>query len=577
MSDYSKNEESAEPENASAENKPADTETAVPAETTERPARRLRWKWGLAVLVIGIAAMVIQWFRLAPDRTYQVFSVYEGNRNLVVGLLIWWMFVSGVAWKTRFKGLLGVVLAFVLFFTVVRVESFEGDMVPRFQFRFMPTAEQRAVEYFEQADNSANQKSESAETLVALEADWPGYRNALRDGIARDQQIRTDWESEPPKLLWKHPVGAGWGSFCVVGDRVFTQEQRGEDELVVCYDVSTGKQIWTQSEPVRFSETLGGVGPRATPVFAEGRLYTMGGTGILNCLDAATGKLVWSHDLLKEGDLKNLTWGMAGSPLIHDDLVIVNQGVSPAAADKKNQAVIAFDKLSGKKVWSSGTHKPSYSSPQYAVLNGTPQVLIFNAKGLEGVSLADGQSLWFFEWANHAGCNAAQPIPLDDDSVFLGSGYGLGSARIEIAPRKSSEKTAKVKEEWKSLSLKLKFNSAVKQDGYVYGLDEGVLTCLDLETGKRQWKRGRYGYGQLLLVDGYLIILAEDGRVELVEANPEKNVQRGKFQAIEGQTWNNPVLARGRLFVRNSEEAACYDLSPLTEQGAAVTAEASNR
>lgn len=577
MSDYSKNEDSAEPENASAENKPADTETTVPAETTERPVRRLRWKWGLAVLVIGIAAMVIQWFRLAPDRTYQVFSVYEGIRNLVVGLLIWWLFVSGVAWKTRFKGLLGAVLAFVLFFTVVRVESFEGDMVPRFQFRFMPTAEQRAVEYFEQAHNSADEKSESAETLVALEADWPGYRNALRDGIARDQQIRTDWESEPPKLLWKHPVGAGWGSFCVVGDRVFTQEQRGEDELVVCYDVSTGKQIWTQSEPVRFSETLGGVGPRATPVFAEGRLYTMGGTGILNCLDVATGKPVWSHDLLEEGDLKNLTWGMAGSPLIHDDLVIVNQGVSPATADKKNQAVIAFDKLSGEKVWSSGTHKPSYSSPQYAVLNGTPQVLIFNAKGLEGFSLADGQSLWFFEWANHAGCNAAQPIPLDDDSVFLGAGYGLGSARIEIAPGKSSEKTAQVKEEWKSLSLKLKFNSAVKQDGYVYGLDEGVLTCLDLETGKRQWKRGRYGYGQLLLVDGYLIILAEDGRVELVEANPDKYVQRGKFQAIEGQTWNNPALARGRLFVRNSEEAACYDLSPLTKQGAAVTAEASNR
>lgn len=577
MSDYSKNEESAEPENDSAEYKPADTETAVAAETTKRPARRLRWKWGLAVLVIGIAAMVIQWFRLAPDRTYQVFSVYEGIRNLVVGLLIWWLFVSGVAWKTRFKGLLGAVLAFVLFFTVVRVESFEGDMVPRFQFRFMPTAEQRAVEYFELADNSADEKSDSAETLVAAEADWPGYRNALRDGIARDQQIRTDWESEPPKLLWKHPVGAGWGSFCVVGDRVFTQEQRGEDELVVCYDVSTGKQIWTQTEPVRFSETLGGVGPRATPVFEEGRLYTMGGTGILNCLDAATGKPVWSHDLLKEGDLKNLTWGMAGSPLIHDDLVIVNQGVSPAAADKKNQAVIAFDKLSGKKVWSSGTHKPSYSSPQYAVLNGTPQVLIFNAKGLEGFSLEDGQSLWFFEWANHAGCNAAQPIPLDDDSVFLGAGYGLGSARIEIAPGKSSEKTAQVKEEWKSLSLKLKFNSAVKQDGYVYGLDEGVLTCLDLETGKRQWKRGRYGYGQLLLVDGYLIILAEDGRVELVEANPEKYVQRGKFQAIEGQTWNNPALARGRLFVRNSEEAACYDLSPLTKQGAAVTAEASNR
>ncbi|MEQ9069626.1 MAG: PQQ-binding-like beta-propeller repeat protein, partial [Gimesia chilikensis] len=192
-----------------------------------------------------------------------------------------------------------------------------------------------------------------------------------------------------------------------------------------------------------------------------------------NCLDAATGKPVWSHDLLKEGDLKNLTWGMAGSPLIHDDLVIVNQGVSPAAADKKNQAVIAFDKLSGEKIWSSGTHKPSYSSPQYAVLNGTPQVLTFHAKGLEGFALEDGRSLWFFPWTNQAGCNAAQPIPLDDSSVFLGAGYGQGSARIRITPAEDAEKPAVVKPEWKSLSLKLKFNSAVQQNGYVYGLDEG--------------------------------------------------------------------------------------------------------
>lgn len=565
MSDYSKNDESEQSLSQTGDAAQSEPEAETPAESPERPVRRLRWKWGLAVLVIGIAAMIIQWFRLAPDRTYQVFSVYLGIRNLVVGLLVWWMLISGVAWKTRFKGLLAAVLSFALFFAVVRVDGFEGDMVPRFQFRFLPTSEQRAVEYFKQVDHSKTETPVETEMLEVLESDWPGYRNLQRDGIARDQQIRTYWEQEPPKLLWKHPVGAGWGSFCVVGDRAFTQEQRGEEEMVVCYDVPTGKQIWTHIDPVRFSETLGGVGPRATPVFEAGRLYTMGGTGILNCLDAMTGKPVWSHDLLKEGDLKNLTWGMAGSPLIQDDLVIVNQGVSSGGSDQKSQSVIAFDKLSGAKVWSSGTRKSSYSSPQYGVLNGTPQVLIFHAKGLEGFALEDGHSLWFFRWTNQAGCNAAQPIPLDDSSVFLGAGYGQGSARIRITPSEEADKPADVKPEWKSLSLKLKFNCAVQQDGYVYGLDEGVLTCLDLETGKRQWKRGRYGYGQLLLVDGYLLILAEDGRVELVEANPEKYVQRGGFQAIEGQTWNHPALARGRLFVRNSEEAACYDLSPLTK------------
>jgi outer membrane protein assembly factor BamB len=575
MSDSSKNDEPEQTLSQAPETAPSEPEAPAPAESmtepvdsTERPVRRLRWKWGVAVVVIGIAAIIIQWFRLAPDRTYQVFSVYMGIRNLVIGLLIWWMLVSGVAWKTRFKGLLAAVFSLALFFAVVRVESFEGDMVPRFQFRFLPTPEQRAVEYFEQT-GSSEETPVATETFEVLESDWPGYRNALRDGIAHAQQIRTDWEQEPPKLLWKHPVGAGWGSFCVVGDRAFTQEQRGEEEMVVCYDVPTGKQIWTHTDPVRFSETLGGVGPRATPVFEEGRLYTMGGTGILNCLDAGTGKRIWSHDLLKEGKLKNLTWGMAGSPLLQGESVIVNHGVNRNAtkeeSKQKTQTVIAYDKLSGEKVWSSGTRKSSYSSPQFAVLNGQPQVLIFHAEGLEGFTLEAGRSLWFFPWKNQAGCNAAQPIPLDDTSVFLGAGYGKGSARIRIPPTEADQEPADVKPEWESLSLKLKFNSAVQRDGYVYGLDEGVLTCLDLKNGKRQWKRGRYGYGQLLLVDGYLLILAEDGRVELIEANPEKYVQRGEFQAIEGQTWNQPALARGRLFVRNSEEAACYDLSPLTQ------------
>ncbi|QDT26133.1 outer membrane biogenesis protein BamB [Gimesia panareensis] len=576
MSDYSKNDESEQSLSQTGDAAQTEPEADTPVESPERPVRRLRWKWGLAVLVIGIAAMIIQWFRLAPDRTYQVFSVYMGIRNLVVGLLVWWMLISGVAWKTRFKGLLAAVLSFALFFAVVRVDGFEGDMVPRFQFRFLPTSEQRAVEYFEnvktadkpglfkQPESEVNTPSASGDSAAGPQ-DWPGYRGAQRDGIAHDQQIRVDWETEPPKLLWKHPVGAGWGSFCVVGDRAFTQEQRGAEEVVVCYDAQTGKQLWVYADPVRFSETLGGDGPRATPTYRDGFLYTLGGTGILHSFEVFSGMEVWTRDLLKEEGLENLTWGMAGSPLIKDNLLIVNPGVRPSGSEKKNPSVLAIDLRTRKTAWVSGTRKSSYSSPQYAVLNGTPQVLIFHAKGLEGFALEDGRSLWFFPWTNQAGCNAAQPIPLDDSSVFLGAGYGQGSARIRITPSEEADQPADVKPEWKSLSLKLKFNCAVQQDGYVYGLDEGVLTCLDLETGKRQWKRGRYGYGQLLLVDQYLLILAEDGRVELVEANPEKYVQRGGFQAIEGQTWNHPALARGRLFVRNSEEAACYDLSPLTK------------
>jgi len=537
---------------------------SVPVSSGQLPKRKLRWKWGLGIFLVGMGAIFYQWFQLSPDRTYQVFAVYLGIRNIVIGLLIWWLLISGVAWKTRVKGLLGTVLFFVLFFSLLRVESFEGDMVPRFRFRFLPTSEQRAKKYFEQTENNLATKVDNAEVALNVSpGDWPAYRGASRDGVARDQNIRTDWKTEPPQLLWKHPVGSGWGSFSIVSDLAFTQEQRGEKEFLVCYDALTGKQLWTHDDDVRFTEILGGVGPRATPTFHDGLIYSMGATGILNCLKAVTGELVWSKDLLKTGELKNLQWAMSGSPLVWENLVIVNQGIQKG--DSANQSAIAFDRLTGEEVWLGGTRKSSYSSPQLSMIGGQPQLLLFHSKGLEGFAPDEGKSLWFYPWTNHAGVNAAQPIVVGASSIFLGAGYGRGSARITITHAKEVGTESEVVPDWNSKSLKLKFNSAVVRDGFVYGLDEGVLTCLDLKTGKRVWKRGRYGYGQMILVEDQLLILAEDGRVELVKADPESYVQVASFQAIAGQTWNHPALAQGRLFVRNSEEAACYDISSASK------------
>ena len=254
---------------------------------------------------------------------------------------------------------------------------------------------------------------------------------------------------------------------------------------------------------------------------------------------------------------------MSGSPLIWENLVIVNQGLAVDPSELGHRSIIAFDKRTGEQVWSGGTRKSSYSSPQLAELQGVPQILVFHAKGLESFAPADGQSLWFFPWTNQAGVNAAQPIVINDSSIFIGSGYGVGSARLLI--EKSGEDWT-VKESWTSNSPKLKFNSAVMHDGFVYGLDEGILTCLNLENGKRMWKKGRYGYGQMLLAGSMLLILAEDGSVELVKADPDEYFQVAKFQAISGQTWNHPALAHGKLFVRNSEMAACYDISKNSQR-----------
>jgi outer membrane protein assembly factor BamB len=275
----------------------------------------------------------------------------------------------------------------------------------------------------------------------------------------------------------------------------------------------------------------------------------------LNCLEARTGKKLWSHDTLAEAKAANTEWGMAASPLVYDNVVVVNPG------GPEGNGVVAYDRVSGEKVWSGGSDKASYASPELRVVDGVRQVLIFDAVGIAGHSPEDGAQLWKFPWTNAPTVNAAQPIVLGDPAhsqVFIGNGYSVGSAVLGVSHDAEGWRTAAV---WQSRQLKLKFNAAVARDGYVYGLDEIILACLSTADGKRQWRGGRFGYGQLLLVGDRILILAESGEVVLVEANPKEFHELARFPAIEGKTWNHPVLCRDHLYVRNAEQAACYDLS----------------
>jgi len=516
--------------------------------------RRFRWQIGLAIPVIGAVIHAIAWVRLDGDRTMQVMFGYYVWPAVALLMVLWWAFLSGIRWTDRLGGLAIAGVMVALFFVAFRPDGFWGGFVPRFAYRWGVTDEQRAAQFRKAHPPAPLTKSEVPAQLEVTAGDWPQFRGPQRDGIVRGEQVRRDWKTHPPKLLWRHPVGPAWSSFAIVGKLAFTQEQRDNREAVVCYNVETGQEVWSHSDKGRYSTALGGVGPRATPTVYDSRVYTLGALGVLNCFEAVSGKLIWSRNILQDANAKRLEWGMAGSPLVYDDVVVVNSG------GKQGHGVTAYHRLTGKIVWTSGNHRAGYAAPRLAIIDGVRQIVVFDGDGPAGYDAATGQELWRFAWTNSYGNNIAQPIVLADGSVFVSSGYGTGSVRLNVSKRGD---TWSVTPRWKAKNrFKLKFNGAVRQDHVVYGLYESILSCFDLETGKRLWRRGRYGYGQILLIDDLLLVSTERGAVVLLEVSPKKPRELGRFQAIEGKTWNHPALSRGRLLIRNAREAACFDVSP---------------
>ncbi|QDU44091.1 outer membrane biogenesis protein BamB [Symmachiella dynata] len=523
-------------------------------ENVDVPGRPKGFRWWPAVAILGIATVVesILWWSMSENRPNQSVSMWLTTITVSFLLLMWWMFASRLRWRTRFVGLGVMILLGIAARYSVRVEEYSGAVFPILAFRWTPTAEEIAAEYREaHSESGQDEKSVPIEEVVPAEGDVTIFRGADRTGRIVDAGIRTNWDEQPPREIWRHPVGLGWSSFIVVDGLAFTQEQREENETVVCYNAETGDEIWAHTDSVRFSEVLGSDGPRATPTYFDGRLYTQGATGILNCLDARTGESIWATNILEDAGAKVLSWGMSGSPLVYDDVVVVNAGGDDAG-------LIAYHRLTGDRVWSAGNGPASYSSPRLANILGEQQLLIFNGNGLSGHDPTTGEELWNFPWTTGPKVNAVLPYPLDESRILISTGYGLGAALLEVKHEGDQWSAEQV---WKSIRLKAKFNDFVVKDDYVYGLDEGVLTCLDLKTGKRVWKAGRYGYGQILLVDDLLLIITESGEVLLVKAEPKKSQPLARFQAIGGKTWNHATLVRGRLFVRNAREAACYDIS----------------
>lgn len=392
--------------------------------------------------------------------------------------------------------------------------------------------------------------------------DFPQFLGPDRNGCLRGRNLARDWTAQPPRLLWKQPIGPGWSSFAVVADYAVTQQQLDEMELIVCYSLKSGKVLWSHGNRVRFSSVIAGDGPRATPTIADGRVFALGSTGILNALALTDGTPLWETDILADHAAQPLQWGQSGSPLVVDGLVVVNPG------GPRGHSLAAYDAATGQPRWHAGDDAASYASPMLATQAGRPQIVMVNQYSVTGHDPSTGGLLWTYpptEQKAHTWLapdpKVPQPLVVSADRLLIAAGYGLGCMLLELTPGAAEHR--KVRELWDGFNrqLKPKFTNLVLHEGYVYGLDDGTaLVCLDVESGARRWKQGRYGHGQILLVDDLLLVQSDTGRVALVEASPEGYRELGSFQAVEGKTWNTPALAGRLLLIRNDREAACFEL-----------------
>ncbi len=401
----------------------------------------------------------------------------------------------------------------------------------------------------EPAPKSDGKTAEAARPARAP-AFWTDFRGPRRDGVYDQMPVLASWPEKGLPQLWRQPSGGGYASFVVAHGKAYTIEQRRRREVVAAYNAASGRELWTHGWDAEFHEEQGD-GPRATPTWEGGRIYALGATGEFRCLDAETGKRLWSRNILSENNAENLPWGMAGSPLIVDDKVIVQPG------GPSGKSVIAYNKVSGQKVWSVLDDKAAYASPMLAVVAGERQILVVTDSRLVGLAPESGKLLWEYPYTSPE-VNTTQPVLLGEDRIFFSSGNQHGSVVLEIEKNAGGLIAKRI---WENKRMKNRFSTSVLYKGFLYGLDGGILACVDAATGDLKWKGGRYGLGQILLAGANLIVLTETGELALVAANPEKLDELAKFPAIEGKTWNYPAIAEGRLFVRNELEMACYRIS----------------
>ncbi len=521
-------------------------------ETTSSPKRGMRL-WIPAIIVAVAAANIIRLQTMPElDALAKAFWSLLSALGAVPFLLIWWLFLSRLRWRARLVGAVVAVICVVGLGSLVRVDGSLGTGWPIIVWSW--TARKTG-----DVPGSTPASAASAGAALEGEIDYPGYLGAARSGAVEGIGLERDWGAHPPQQLWRHPVGLGWSGFAVSAGLAITQEQRGPNEMVICYALESGLALWGHTNEVRFSDAMGGDGPRATPTIADSRVYALGATGILDCLAADTGRTIWTHDILKENSIPIMPFGKTASPLRVDDLVVVTGGAVTRCT------LLAYRCADGAVAWQTGGDQASFTSPSIATLGGQRQILSVNAANVCGYDPKDGRELWHYAWGSDKWPKCAQPIALDGDRILLSASFQNPTTLLRVT--RAADGEFSVGEIWKNQNLKAAYNNIVTRNGCAFGLDDGILVCLDLATGERKWKDGRYGKGQVLLADDLLLIQTEPGPVTLVEASPAGFHEIASIPALHAKTWNTPALAGQYLLIRNDQEAACYKL-PQRKAGA---------
>jgi len=556
---------------ADAAAKPAAAAQDTAAGQDASPPGIRRWGSLTAALLIMVGSITLG----VVIRVFNLFGDF-GLANVLLLIFTFLGVLAPVTWLSLFacrgwKRLLPHTVLLLLMaapFIPFKIREVGGEMAPIFALRFAPDPDETLEIPPQTADQDAVPRVDLTTTTAN---DFPRFLGPGGKQHVEHVRLRPNWENYPPQLIWRQPIGAGWSAFAAVNGFAITMEQRGPQELVTCYDVETGELLWSHGIEARYQTVLGGIGPRATPTIHEGKVYANGATGVLRCLDGATGELLWQVDLLEaldippEYDAKAVAYGRSNSPLVYDNMVVVPGGAGPKTQKLTEDAttLVAFNKETGQLLWRGGHEQIGYASPVLTTLDGVRQVVSVNESSVSGHDALDGRELWKFPWPGSSSTesNNSQPVPLGDNRIFVSKAYGVGSAVFEVEQTPSGKWTAEVVWHEPTL-LKTKFTNVVVDDGYIYGLSDGILECVEAATGRRMWKKGRFHQGQILGVGDVLLVMDEtSGEVSMVDMTPRGYENLGTFAALESnKVWNHLALYGKHLLVRDAQTAACWEL-----------------
>jgi outer membrane protein assembly factor BamB len=512
---------------------------------TSEPRARRGPRWWPAAVIVLLTICLFVWVRMRAELSFQ-------ERNLqslavllcaAVVLLLWWLTASATRWRLRLLVASALVVAIGLCAALFRVRGVSGDLLPILELRWAHRLPSSIPSPGPLMDSVPSRNSAT---------DFPQFLGPNRNAILSAPELLPDWTTHPPQILWRKPMGPAWSGWAIVGTRALTQEQRSEGECSTCYDLLTGQLLWSVAESAHYQTAIAGEGPRCTPTVVSNRVFTLGATGKLNCLDLATGRRLWSRDMVHDAKSHVPDWGFAGSPLVFDGKVVVSGG------GDSGRSLLAYNADTGDLAWSGGDQSVSYSSPVLVTLSGVRQIIAFDHRRITAHDPASGKVLWDYPWGNGQP-QVAVPVVIGTNRVVFSSGYGVGSEMLELS--RSADGQLVPAMVWRSKKLKAKFANIVQRDGFLYGLDDGILSCLDLNDGSQRWKEGRYGHGQGLLVRDLFLLMAEDGELVLLRPNPGSLEELHRFKVFKSKTWNPIAVSGDLLLARNDLEAACLRLA----------------